>query len=110
MKTISGITVFFLYTFLDVGDPTVSTSPKDLRIRSGETAFLYCNVTGYPDPTVKWTFNDHTIYDDGIWRFVSPDNTLVVTEVQPFDEGYYDCHAENIAGYDSDSLYLTVES
>jgi hemicentin len=96
----------------DFGYPNVSTYPKDLTAHPGETVSLYCNVTGYPEPSVKWIFNERVIYGDAydIRSYVSPDNTLIMTDVQPFDEGYYDCQAESVGGYDSDSVYLTVES
>jgi hemicentin len=92
------------------GRPVVSTIPSNQVISVGDTALLYCNVTGYPNPTIKWTFNDKTIDGSDNQKLLRTDNSLAITNVQLDDDGFYRCHAENIAGYASDTTRLVVES
>ncbi|XP_062504884.1 hemicentin-1-like isoform X2 [Corticium candelabrum] len=94
----------------DAGKPSVVVYPQQLTVTSGFSASLYCNASGFPQPTVRWTFNGETISRDSSHTVVLPDNSLVITSVELSDSGSYRCHAENVGGRVSAAIQLVVQN
>ncbi|XP_059618556.1 hemicentin-1-like isoform X2 [Phlebotomus argentipes] len=64
-----------------------------IKLLAGETLEINCPVKGVPDPTIKWIKNGIFISDreENI-------NSLTIPSVKEFDEGEYECIAENDYG------------
>lgn len=79
--------------------------PQSVSI--GNSAFITCRVSGYPDPTITWSRHDRRplsgrIIDDG-------QGSLSLTSVQLDDSGEYICTAQNPAGSVSATSQLNVQ-
>ncbi|XP_045541991.1 basement membrane-specific heparan sulfate proteoglycan core protein isoform X1 [Papilio machaon] len=65
----------------------ITVSEKSLRLHAGASGSVECNPTGNPLPLIKWTK-----YQDKFGAGVSQRyNSLLVSNAQPSDEGYYVC-------------------
>lgn len=60
-------------------------------------AMMECSPPrGYPEPTVKWRKDDHLLPMNGRYRLSG--TNLQINNVQPEDNGRYQCIAQNMAG------------
>ncbi|XP_023185599.1 matrix-remodeling-associated protein 5 [Xiphophorus maculatus] len=75
---------------------------KTVRVLYGETVTLQCNAKGDPVPVVTWMSPKNRPISNAIDRHkVLKDGTLLVQNVQQFDEGNYTCMARNSVGQDN---------
>uniref|UniRef100_A0A8C5PAG5 Immunoglobulin superfamily DCC subclass member 4 n=1 Tax=Leptobrachium leishanense TaxID=445787 RepID=A0A8C5PAG5_9ANUR len=78
--------------------PPVITQPPETitRARAGTARFV-CKAHGYPEPTISWLKNGHTLHSNGRVRIQASGN-LVITQIALEDAGFYQCVAENDRG------------
>ncbi|XP_048259425.1 papilin-like [Haliotis rufescens] len=69
-------------------------SPKVIKIRPGDNAFLHCQVYGQPTPTITWLKNGRPVMSTGHFRAFE-NGTLIIMQTQDYDAGQYECQAEN---------------
>ena len=79
--------------------------PRELTVYEGATITLKCNVTGNPQPTIRWTKGN------GSNAALSSQNTLTMLKVNQTASGTYHCTASNgIGSPDTRSVLVTVRS
>ncbi|NP_001360633.1 Ig-like domain-containing protein [Caenorhabditis elegans] len=89
------------------GVPEVKTIDK-VEVNNGDSVVLDCEVTSDPLTThVVWTKNDQKMLDDDA-IYVLPNNSLVLLNVEKYDEGVYKCVASNSIGKAFDDTQLNV--
>jgi len=62
-----------------------------------QTAQLWCNVSGWPTPSVSWTKNGEVVMPSS--RVSIDGHRLMITQATVMDSGIYQCWAENVAGH-----------
>ena len=83
-----------------------------------ESVTLNCTCVGIPSPDVSWYDPNDTILIDESEKYnisnivISDDYTasssLTVINTDPFDAGLYVCNCSNAAGYDIETIDVTV--
>lgn len=74
-------------------NPVVVELPLQVIISVGELAFLMCEVSGDPEPSVTWTKNGNSTIPRA--QFKNDGRNLVIQDVSPQDSGVYECKAFN---------------
>ncbi|KAM4896067.1 hemicentin-1 [Sylvia borin] len=93
--------------FLTVQEPPrLVISPKNQTFTEGSEVSIRCSATGYPKPTIVWTFNDMFIIGSSRYR-MTPEGTLIIRKAIPRDAGIYGCLASNSAGTEKQTSILT---
>eukprot|EP00118_Oscarella_pearsei_P016938 m.165733 g.165733 ORF g.165733 m.165733 type:complete len:5158 (+) comp38902_c0_seq1:154-15627(+) len=88
--------------------PTVIVSVvKEITGVVGRTAWLPCNATGLPSPTVSWTVNGTAIGDSSKYRTLL-NGSLRVSDLVRNDAGVYVCTATNEGGENSTDVTLII--
>ncbi|XP_035671644.1 Down syndrome cell adhesion molecule-like protein 1 homolog isoform X1 [Branchiostoma floridae] len=90
--------------------PMFTITPSPLSVSTGGAAVFDCVVTGSPIPSISWTNNDNDVIVNNGRFTIYPNNSLVVTNVQGSDAGFYTCHATNSFGTNVASAMLNVFS
>ncbi|VDI61539.1 Hypothetical predicted protein [Mytilus galloprovincialis] len=69
--------------------PEITDQIKDQRVFTGSSVYMVCNVTGNPNPLIRWYHND---------VFLPEHNKEKITlyNVSAEHEGLYKCEAENV--------------
>ncbi|XP_059392340.1 protogenin B isoform X2 [Carassius carassius] len=76
--------------------PTLVEKPESqTRPRAG-TARFSCQVEGTPVPRITWFKNGQVIHSNGRTKMYN--NKLVITQIIPEDDAFYQCQAENSQG------------
>ena len=75
-----------IYTvYVIVEYPRITQSPIDLFVNEGGEARFVCQASGDPEPNITWVKVDDRL--DGRRSTVRADNSLVITNINIFDEG-----------------------
>ncbi|KAM4548643.1 hemicentin-1 isoform 1-T1 [Odontesthes bonariensis] len=100
-----GVTAERIYLLVQA-EPKVSVEPRNQTFMMGDDVRIRCSASGYPPPRLVWTHNDMFIMSSRRHR-MTPDGTLVVTNMERKDGGVYGCLASNQAGTDTMTSILT---
>ncbi|KAL4221262.1 ATP-dependent RNA helicase ddx25 [Mactra antiquata] len=94
---------------------SISEAPRDTRVMSNRTAFLYCQASYdslHFDLTYQWKINGHVIDLKNNYHFIQTkrDNLdgLYIRQAQFEHTGLYTCEAKTTLHIDSKSAYLYV--
>ncbi|KAK7497862.1 hypothetical protein BaRGS_00010996 [Batillaria attramentaria] len=74
-------------------------------VQHGDSVRIYCDVVAYPPPNVTW------IFPQGGQPFnahILPDNSVLLTKVDTYNDGTYRCVATNQYGSQEAAMNLTV--
>lgn len=95
-----------------VAPPKFVRTMKSADVIEGSAARFDVQVTGHPEPGVKWLRDGKPLKENRKFRFDEDDDgkfSLFVTEVEVDDEGLYKCVAFNNNGEASCEAELLVE-
>ena len=97
--------IFVLYCHLV--KPQFTEEPSNITVLSGKNASFSCKASGYPKPTIGWSFNggelpEHKVSDDGTLTVLFANNSVEY-------EGGYTCTASSRTGTNSATAWLTVD-
>ncbi|KAL0973962.1 hypothetical protein UPYG_G00213460 [Umbra pygmaea] len=87
-----------------------SKSQLFLRARLGESAYMACQATGEPPPTILWLSPNNDVITSSTKYQILDNGTLVIEMVTLADQGKYACVARNSAGDDIKNMKLEVEA
>ena len=85
---------------------SVSVSPNNVTVSPGDDVKITCSSRGTPRPIVEWYKDDTFVRSQGRTRVSR--TSVIISQVQPSDSGYYQCHARHNYGSASDKMYLNV--
>ena len=107
--------------FLFAGEATVVIKPNDTTLDEGSTMLAVCVGTGFPQPSISWTFNDDLLQNGSsssrvlIYEELTEENgvtfvrsILEVCSVNVFDSGLYQCTVANRLVNATSNFTLTV--
>ncbi|KAL3249344.1 hypothetical protein MRX96_056063 [Rhipicephalus microplus] len=86
--------------------PHFVSAPANTEADPGSTVEVLCMAEGHPTPTLSWHKDGAPLPLGG--RFSAGPDGLRVVNVQPRDEGRYECVAENEMGRASAPFYILV--
>ena len=91
--------VFFLFCFLILVAPLITTQPQGGPVTDSDNVTLFCNASGNPVPTISWTRNG-SVLTSSVLRisFGAESRELTITIVNRTDRGEYRCAANNSVG------------
>lgn len=87
-----------------VDNPSIRMAEDSVQLFVGREAVIFCNVTGWPPPTVKWLMNGTELKDGDLNTSVSLKegkkaesihSSLHFSEVDIRHTGFFSCEAEN---------------
>ena len=87
--------------------PHFLVEPRSEIVLQGMNITFHWNVTGFPAPTVRWTFGGAELPNKS--RATSGSRTLLAVRATDGYEGNYTCSASNKAGSVSRTVTLTVQ-
>jgi len=70
---------------------------------------IQCPASGVPTPLVKWKKDDQSISTGGRYTYKS-DGSLLITDSRDDDSAKYTCTAISVAGEDSASTTVKIQS
>lgn len=85
--------------------PYLTRAPQDQTVTVGGAVRLFCTVVGTPTPTVSWFY---PMGGQPFNTFVLPDNSLLMTSADKYNEGTYTCQVANERGAFNVSATVTV--
>lgn len=85
---------------------SVSVSPNNVTVSPGDDVKITCSSRGTPRPIVEWYKDDTFMGSQGRTRVSR--TSVIISQVQPSDSGYYQCQARHNYGSASDKMYLNV--
>ncbi|KAL8608110.1 hypothetical protein ACOMHN_016565 [Nucella lapillus] len=83
------------------GRPTV-------RVPMGQSVLLPCETEGSPTPTVYW-LKDRAVLEEKASHRMLANGSLLLSNLQPRNNGVYTCIAQNNAGIDNRDIRLRVQ-
>ncbi|XP_067934763.1 leucine-rich repeats and immunoglobulin-like domains protein 2 isoform X2 [Watersipora subatra] len=82
--------------------PSFTNKPRNVTVKTGQSAKLLCEATGYPQPFLSWSKDGGKNFPAARDRrfLVNPGNLneFIIKDVQWADRGDYFCNATNSAG------------
>ncbi|XP_075065156.1 contactin-1 [Mixophyes fleayi] len=107
--------VFSRYTSLLPQPETAKRYAADIQVAftdiyalKEQNVTLECFALGNPVPVIKWRKHNEPIPTTA--EINQPGTVLKIFNIQPEDEGTYECEAENIKGKDSHRAYVYVQA
>ena len=94
--------------FFSVVPPEVTVSPQSPQVVKGKNVILFCDATGVPKPSLKWTKDDSSIVLSESPNLTFPN---VDRPGNPSDTTQYHCTASNGYGdpmFKTDTATVTV--
>ena len=82
---------------------------SNLTTYNGASVELESTVTGEPKPTIQW-FRDSLPIHYSVQYILKEDGSLFLPNVTANQSGYYTCQAQNYAGTETHSFWVTVVS
>lgn len=78
------------------------TSVNTTNFVEGENAILFCNISGFPYPSVSWinVTSMETVYNGAIWR---------LPNISRNNHGMYNCRANNTCNVDNKMVNIVVQ-
>uniref|UniRef100_A0A0K0FH30 Neuroglian (inferred by orthology to a D. melanogaster protein) n=1 Tax=Strongyloides venezuelensis TaxID=75913 RepID=A0A0K0FH30_STRVS len=90
----------------------INEPPKDLNETEDSTGELTCDVSGFPQPIIRWYQNGSPIHntdDDGRKMILDNGRRLRIYDLHhDTDTSVYQCNASNIYGYVYANAYINV--
>ncbi|CAB1325158.1 unnamed protein product [Coregonus sp. 'balchen'] len=81
-----------------------------LTVQLGESAYMTCQATGEPPPTIVWLSPSNDVITSSSTKYqILDDGTLVIKKVTLADQGKYACVARSSAGDDIKNMKIQVE-
>ncbi|CAG5054402.1 unnamed protein product [Parnassius apollo] len=88
---------------------TCSFSAKTFAVVVNDLVLrIPCNATGNPKPTITWVKNGLNIAAGTEWHDIEEDGTLVIKNIDDYNDGMYTCVAQNSVGTDSEVFNINV--
>ncbi|XP_071834014.1 inactive tyrosine-protein kinase 7-like isoform X2 [Apostichopus japonicus] len=93
--------------------PTIVVEPEDQMVLLGGVAIFHCQFSGSPPPPVEW-YTSTSVDSDGVLSNETGtttlflNGTLVLRDVQRYDEGSYNCLCKSPFGEPTVTADLTV--
>ena len=83
---------------------------QEIEVINGDSVILSCEVSGVPEPTIKWTKNNesYSFVLHSNLRVMDGGKKLEVINTQIVDSGRYSCIASNDAGSSIKDFLVTV--
>ena len=112
--------LFTSLSFSLPGEASVVIAPVDYSVDEGSTVLAVCVGTGFPQPSISWTFNGSplenntrvSIYEDTTeaagMTFV--ESILEVCSVTLLDSGLFECTVSNTLVNATANFTLTVQN
>jgi len=91
--------------------PEFTSTPKGVKCVEGKTATFKINISGKPQPDIKWSFNGNEVMSkEGVEvKKEATKTSLVIRNCSLSDSGVYTCEITNKAGTTTCNVELTVE-
>jgi protein sidekick len=86
------------------------SAQTEIETDYGSSVEVFCNVSGTPEPTVKWYRNAQELDFASDQYWMKDDNTLVIKKVSSSDSAMFQCLAANEAGEKSIYAWIKVKS
>lgn len=84
-------------------EPKIVSSSKDDNIaKLGQNVLLYCNVSGFPEPSLSWYKDPAELLNENGWE-------LSLRNLTTESQGQYRCIASNLAGQAACEFSLAIE-
>ena len=90
-----------------ISAPSLLQPPVETTVNESQTALFKCTVDSNPPAHVTWT-KQNSFLPVGR-HVVESSGALIVNNVRPEDEGFYNCRAENLLGSVNATAKLTVQ-
>ena len=96
------------YSF-EIESPQAFVSPSNQTVPEGKPANISCEATGFPKPTLNWTFSEAGDLPEGaLVEYNEGRSFLKLKNVSKLMEGAYKCTAKNKANSTTASATLRV--
>ena len=90
-----------------ISAPSLLQRPVETTVNESQTAILKCTADGNPTPQVTWSKMNSSL---PVGRHVvESSGALVLKDIRPGDEGFYNYRAENLLGSVNHSAKLIVQ-
>ena len=91
-----------------ISAPSLLQPPVETTVNESQTAIFKCTADSNPPSHVTWSKQNSSL-PLGRHMVESGSGALIVNNVRPEDEGFYNCRAENLLGRVNASAKLTVQ-